>query len=315
VLDPSNLSSFVAPEPIELGIDLPPPRTTTEILTMKKSDPILINQIRCCECVEGMRSLPDGCIDLTVTSPPYDEVREYGGHGWGLDKFKAIADELLRITTRGGVVVWVVQEQIRKGKESGTVSRQRLYFQDIGFDLYSTMIMVSDGVRLPQPRRYVNQFQHALVLSKGRPRSVYLLKDRPNSTAGDPLRGKVRDRKGRLEVRRYPDRVTGELGLRTNVWSYGVGWGKSTTDAYAFEHPALMPDNLARDHILSWSSPGDLVFDPMAGAATTCKMALLHNRKYLGFEIYRRYFRIAQRRMRDAHAQYRNKLDAWLMTA
>jgi site-specific DNA-methyltransferase (adenine-specific) len=116
-------------------------------------------------------------------------------------------------------------------------------------------------------------------------------------------------------VRRYPDRVTGELGLRTNVWGYGVGWGKTTTDAYAFEHPALMPEKLARDHILSWSSPGDLVCDPMMGAATTCKMALLENRRYLGFEIYERYFRLAQRRMRDAHAQFRDELDAWLMSA
>jgi site-specific DNA-methyltransferase (adenine-specific) len=242
-------------------------------------------------------------------------VREYGGHGWSFDKFKAIADELLRITTRGGVVVWVVQEQIRNGRESGTVSRQKLHFQDIGFDLYSTMIMVSNVVRLPQPRRYVNQFQYALVLSKGRPKSVHLLKDRHNSTAGDPLRGKVRDRNGRLEVRRYPDRVTGDLGLRTNVWGYEVGWGKTTTDAYAFEHPALMPDKLARDHIVSWSSPGDVVFDPMMGAATTCKMALLTNRRYLGFEIHEPYFDIAQRRMREHHAKYRDDLDAWLMSA
>jgi site-specific DNA-methyltransferase (adenine-specific) len=282
---------------------------------MNKCDPSLINQILCCDCVEGMRSLADCCIDLTVTSPPYDEIREYGGHGWGFEKFMAIADELLRITTQGGMVVWIVQEQIRDRKESGTVSRQRLYFENIGFDLYSTMIMVSDGVRLPQPRRYVNQFQYALVLSKGRPKSVHLLKDRPNSTAGDPLRGKVRDRNGRLEVRRYPDRLTAEYGLRTNVWSYEVGWGKTTTDSYAFDHPALMPDKLAKDHIVSWSSPSDLVFDPMMGAATTCKMALLENRRYLGFEIHEPYFHLAQRRMRDAHARYRDDLDAWLTSA
>ena len=107
------------------------------------------------------------------------------------------------------MVVWVVQEQIRDGKETGTVSRQRLYFQDIGFHLYSTMIMVSNGVRLPQPRRYVNQFQYALVLSKGRPKSVHLIKDRPNSTAGEQSKGKVRDRTGRLERRHYPGKVTG----------------------------------------------------------------------------------------------------------
>lgn len=275
----------------------------------------LVNQIHCCDCVDGMRNLPDGGIDLTVTSPPYDDVRDYGGHRWGFEKFQMVAAELLRVTKDGGVVVWVVQEQIRQGAESGTASRQRLHFMDIGFMSYSTMIMVSKGVRLPQPRRYVNQFQYALVLSKGRPRSVHLLRDRANSTAGGRSEGGIRDRSGCMERRDYPERVISEVGLRTNVWSYDVGWMKSTTDAYAFHHPALMPERMARDHILSWSRPGDVVFDPMAGAATTCKMALLSDRRYLGFELHEPYFRLAQRRMQEAHAAYRSHLDAWLVAA
>ncbi len=125
----------------------------------------------------------------------------------------------------------------------------------------------------------------------------------------------MRDRTGRLERRRYPGKVIAEVGLRTNVWSYEVGWGKTTTDSYAFDHPALMPDKLAEDHILSWTRPGNLVFDPMAGAGTTCKMAILNHRHYLGFEIHEPYFRLAQRRMQDADAKYRNELDAWLIGA
>jgi site-specific DNA-methyltransferase (adenine-specific) len=222
---------------------------------------------------------------------------------------------LHRITTPGGVVVWIVQDQIRGGRESGMAARQRLYFEKAGFWVYSTMIMVTNGFRLPQKRRYVNQFQHALVLSKGSPRSVTLLRDRPNSTAGERSKGKVRSRDGTLERRKYPDRVIAEYGLRSNVWIYDVGWAKSTRDAYAFEHPAVMPERMAEDHIVSWSRPGDVVLDPFCGSGTTCKMALLNHRHYLGFEVHRPYSRLAVRRMHDAHTEYRNRLDAWLIGA
>jgi DNA modification methylase len=283
---------------------------------MSTLDPKLLDQIHCCGCVEGMRLLPNNSTDLTVTSPPYDKLRDYGGHNWNLITFKAVADELFRITAEGGVVVWVVQEQIKDGKESGTVSRQRLYFEEVGFNLYSTMIMISKGSPLPQSRRYANQFQYALVLSKGKPKSVHLLCDREHSTAGEKSKGRQpRDRTGRLVRQNTAGNVTPDLGVRTNVWSYAVGFNNSTTDSYAFDHPALMPELMAKEHILSWSSPGDLVFDPMAGAATSCKMAALNDRRYLGFEIHEPYVRIARRRLRHAHARRRNDIDAWLIAA
>ena len=275
----------------------------------------MIDRIARCDCIEGMRALPDACIPMTLTSPPYDSIRDYGGHEWSPKVFRAVAEELYRVTTPGGVVVWVVQDQVLDGRESGTFSRQRLYFEEVGFGVYSTMIMVSNGFRLPQGRRYVNQYQYAVVLSKGRPRSVTLLRDRPNSTAGESSKGKVRSRDGVLSLRRYSDRVVAEYGRRSNVWIYDVGWAKSTGDDYAFEHPAVMSEKMAEDHILSWSKPGDFVFDPFLGSGTTCKMALLNDRHYLGFEVHRPFYQVAVRRMQDAHAEHRRRLDAWLVGA
>jgi len=275
----------------------------------------MIDRILPCDCVEGMQRLPDNCIPLTVTSPPYDHVRDYGGDLLDFETFQVIAQQLHRITCPGGVVVWIVQDQIRRGNETGTSARQKLYFRKVGFRMHSTMIMISNGVRLPQPGRYVNQYQYALVLSKGRPKSVHLLRDRPNSTAGERSKGKVRSRGGQLERRKYAGRVIAQFGLRSNVWTYEVGWAKSTRDDYAFEHPAVMPEAMASDHILSWSRPGDLVFDPFLGSGTTAKMALLNHRRYLGCEVNPQYHEIAVRRMRDAQCEYRRRLDAWLVGA
>ena len=102
------------------------------------------------------------------------------------------------------------------------------------------------------------------------------------------------------------------LGVRSAVWPYPAGGRTTTRDRYAYDHPALMPEQMAEGHILSWSRPGDLIFDPMCGAATTCKMALLNHRDYLGFEVHEPYHRLAVRRMDDAHAEYRRRLDALL---
>ena len=283
---------------------------------MNKIDLRCLDQILRCECVEGMRSLPDACIPLTVTSPPYDDLRCYGDHGWSFETFTQIADQLHRLTVPGGVVVWVVQDGMKNGSLSGTSARQWLYFQEIGFKLDSMMILACQGWR-PQERRYANQFHYGFVLSKGAPRTFNPIRDRPNSNAGQRLRSSRRNKHGKAVTTYNSSNFRlGEEGYRTNIWCCPVGWGKTTQDWYVYEcHPALMPEDMARDLILSWSRPSELVFDPMAGAATTCKMAMLNNRRYLGFEIHEPYFHIAQRRLRDAHAQQSSDLDAWLIGA
>ena len=152
---------------------------------MNQLDPKFINQILHTDCVEGMKQLPDCCIPFTLTSPPYDDLREYGGHRFD---FEAVAGELWRITMQGGVVVWVVGEEIKKGSETGTAARQKLHFIDLGFRC-STMVMVTTRVRFPQRVRYPSVFDYAFVLTKGRPRHVNIIRDKPNRWAGSCASG------------------------------------------------------------------------------------------------------------------------------
>ncbi|NQU26321.1 MAG: site-specific DNA-methyltransferase [Candidatus Nealsonbacteria bacterium] len=272
-------------------------------------DPTFINTIIHSDCVVGMESLPNACIPFTMTSPPYDHLREYGRHKF---EFEPIAQQLYRITMQGGVVVWVVRDGIVKGSESGTSARQKLYFLDLGFRLHATMVMKTKRTGFPQRVRYPTQFEYAFVLSKGRPRAINLIRDRRNSTAGQ--RHKIHRERGdgrRETVGYHPFKVVGKYGLRGNVWEYDVGGGKTTKDRFAFYHTALMHEQMAEDHIISWSRPGDLVFDPMCGGGTTTKMALVNHRRYLGFEVHEPYVEIAQKRMRLAHEQHRRDLDEY----
>jgi DNA methylase len=257
----------------------------------------MINQVVHCDAVTGMSGVPDDRIDLTVTSPPYDSLRDYGGHQFN---FQEIATELWRVTKPGGVVCWHVQDQIVGGSESCTIDRQTLRFWDLGFTLYQRIYVVARAYRR-SPRRYHRQTSVVLALSKGRPDCVNLLKDRPNHNAGRLSGGGLRYREHDGSMTRRPPNVTASHGVRGDCWVVDVGGHKSTTDRYAFGHGALMPERLARDLILSYSMPGDLVLDPMAGAGTTAKMALLTYRRYLAYEPWDKAFSIAERRMRDAY--------------
>lgn len=278
--------------------------------------PDIIDEIHLGGCVDAMRRLPDECIDMTLTSPPYDRVRAYGGDLLDFDTFQAVARELHRITRPGGVVVWVVADGIDDHTESCTSARQRLYFREVGFKVYNTLVMARTGSRWPSRIRYGDSLEYAFVLSKGKPKSVHLLRDKPNRQAGLVYNDSPRP----LAQRERPlptvkGRPISAFGVRSAVWTYSTGGQTTTRDRYAYDHPALMPERMAEDHILSWSRLGDVVFDPMAGAGTTCKMALLNHRRFLGFEINPHYHDIAVRRLRDAHAEYRRRLDTCLLGA
>ncbi len=240
--------------------------------------------------IAGMQMLDTDSIPLVVTSPPYGTIRDYGGHPF---YFKPMARELWRIIMPGGVVCWHVQDQISEGAESGESYRQCLHFLELGFRLHTTLIV--EGSRIAKyPHRYGQPVQHVFVLSKGKPRTFHPIMDTPNESAGRMQNYKERladgTRRFRHTVRTKPFRKRGVH------WAYSVGT-HNTPDREAWEHPALMPEALARDLILSWSNEGDLVLDPMSGAATTAKMALLSNRCYLGFEINREYHDLATARL------------------
>ena len=255
------------------------------------------------DCIEMMDLLiAEGKqVDLTVTSPPYDDLRDYEKSlVWNFDVFKQVAQRLYDITKDGGVVVWVVGDKTIKGSESGTSFKQALYFKEIGFNLHDTMIYAKNNVYAHDPRnkRYKQCFEYMFILSKGKPRTYNEIKDRPNKHKGKTLSGtKGRNKSG--EKRELKNVVINEFQARFNIWEYTTG-GSVSSDKIAFKHPAIFPEKLAQDHILSWSNEGDIVLDCFMGSGTTGKMALLNNRKFIGIEKVEDYFEISKQRIKES---------------
>lgn len=247
--------------------------------------------------VELMKEIDNDQIDLTVTSPPYDNLRKYNGYSFD---FENVAKELYRITKQGGVVVWVVGDKTEKGSETGTSFKQALFFKEIGFNLHDTMIYQKIGGLKPNPSipRYAPDFEYMFVLSKGKPKSFNEIRI-PCSTAGEKLGKSKKQRQvnGELKGLTLTHKEVQDTKRKGNIWAYGVGYNKSTTDKIAFEHSAIFPEQLAKDHILSWSNEGDIVFDPFVGSGTTAKMAMLSGRNYIGIDISQEYIDIANERI------------------
>ena len=239
-----------------------------------------------------LKTFPDNVIDLTITSCPYDDLRNY--HGYSFD-FEGIAKELYRVTKQGGVVVWVVGDATIKGSETGTSFKQALYFKELGFALHDTMIYEKNSCAFPSSNRYNQIFEYMFILSKGKPKCINLIKDRKNRWLKSFGKSSNRNKNGTL-TQKEVIRVK-EFGIRNNIWKYNTGFGYTTLDKYAFEHPAMFPEKLAKDHILSWSNENDIILDPMCGSGTTCKMAHELNRKFIGIEISKEYCEIANKRI------------------
>jgi len=251
------------------------------------------------DCLEKMKYIDDGFIDLTVTSPPYDNLRTYTGKlKWNETIWKAVIKDLFRITKKGGVVVWVVGDATIKGSETGTSFKQALWAIACGFNLHDTMIYSCNKPPLTH-NRYEQTFEYMFIWSKGKPKTFNpILK--PNKYAGDNclrngnwMSGKdksaMRQRNGKKAVKPY--------GIKGNTWRYETGGNKTTKDKIAFQHPAIFPEQLAHDHIISWSNEGDMVLDPFMGSGTTGKMVQILNRNFIGIEDVDEYFKIARQRI------------------
>ncbi len=238
--------------------------------------------------------MSDEFVTLVVTSPPYDEMREY--EGYMLHDFESIAAQLFRVIKSGGVVVWIVGDQTKNGNESGTSFRQALHFKEIGFNLFDTMIYLKPPRgAVGNNKTYWQSFEYMFVLSKDKPKTINLIKDRKNKQAREGDSGTKRLPNGSLLKMKRSGYE--EYGRRTNVWEYMIGSGHSASDKIAYQHPAIFPEKLARDHILSWSNKGDLVYDPFMGSGTVALMAKLSDRDYIGSEINENYCEIAKARL------------------
>ncbi len=246
------------------------------------------------DCVEFMQQkMPPESVNLTVTSPPYDNLRDYRGYAF---RFEAVAEGLFRVTKKGGVVVWVVGDKVIKGGRTLTSFRQGLFFQQAGFQMHDVMIYQKKNTPFMRSNAYTNCYEFMFVLSKGAPTTFNPLKEK---TARNGYEMLVHNKK----ADGVNKKTLGELKkekTKTNIWQYAVGLGGTTSDKIAFKHPAVFPEKLALDQIESWSNPGDVVFDPMCGSGTTCKMAMLSGRNWIGVEIAEEYAELARRRMEES---------------
>ncbi len=252
-----------------------------------------VDKIYNINCLDGLRQMEDNSVDLVVTSPPYDNLRTYNGYSFD---FENIARELFRVTKQGGVVVWVVGDATIDGNETGNSFRQALFFKEIGFNLFDTMIFEKPPRgAVGNNLTYWQTFEYMFVLSKGQPKTINLIRDRKN----------LDSRKGDKSTKRLADGILlnvsrggyEEYGRRTNIWRYNIGKGHSTKDEVAFGHPAIFPEQLAADHIKSWSNEGEIVLDIFMGSGTTAKVARALKRHYIGFEISAEYCAIANKRL------------------
>lgn len=260
-----------------------------------------LDKIICGDCLEVMRGLPDGCVDLTVTSPPYDDLRTYNGYVFD---FEGIAKELYRVTKDGGVVVWVVNDATINGSETGTSFRQALYFKDVcGFNLHDTMIWEKPTFTATGSlaSRYAPVFEYMFVLSKGKPQTFNPIKDKSNKHHGEIIRGSIRQADGSVRpITGKGTKTIAPFGQRHNVWH--IATENSSLKRF---HPAPFPESLANDHIISWSNPGDVVLDPFCGSGTTCKMAKVNGRHYIGIDISDEYCEIARSRIKAGWKKHR----------
>ena len=246
---------------------------------------ISLNKTHNMDCLEGLKLLDDNSIDLTVTSPPYDNLRTYNGYSFD---FENIAKELYRVTAQGGVVVWIVGDQTINGSESGTSFKQALYFKECGFNLHDTMIWEKNSSTFPsneKSNRYTQIYEYMFVLSKGKPKTSNLIIDKKNIWVGSKdFSGKIKN-------------PVPEYSPRNNIWKIVTSFNEETG------HPAVFPEELANDHILSWSNKGDIVMDIFMGSGTTAKMAIVNDRRWIGFEISKEYCEMVEKRINGIYPQ------------
>lgn len=261
------------------------------------------------DCFDILPTIPDDSVDMVLTSPPYDNLRDYGGiaESFTFEKFQVLAKELFRVLKQGGVIIWIVNDQTVNGSETGTSFRQALYFKEIGFNIHDTMIWNKMGFTATGSLqcRYAPVFEYMFVFSKGKPKTFNALKDHANRNFGRKYHGTIRQKDGQTKPMNSAGKICAEFGQRWNVWNIFP----ALSNIERTGHPAQFPLDLAKDHIYSWSNEGDLVLDPFMGSGTTGAACAELKRKFIGIEINPEYFAIAEKRIQTAVDNYQHKFD------
>jgi len=245
------------------------------------------------DCLERMKEIESGSVDLTVTSPPYDNLRSYNGNNekWNESVWKSVLSDLFRVTKKGGVVVWVVGDATIKGSETGTSFKQALYAMECGFNLHDTMIYQTN--KPPQTHnRYEQCWEYMFIFSKGRPDTFNPLMEK-TTNFGQKRTATMRQDSDDLSNRSAKG-VVKEYKQKINIWYLPRGARK---DKLSILHPATFPDKLAIDHVKSWSNEGETVLDTFMGSGTTGVAAKNLNRKFIGIEMDDNYFSIGVNRI------------------
>ena len=248
------------------------------------------------DCLEGMKRIPDGSIDLTVTSPPYDNLRSYNGNNetWGETVWEAVIKELHRVTAEGGVVVWVVGDSTVNGSETGTSFKQALHFKDVGFNIHDTMIYRKTSYVPLTHKRYEQAFEYMFVMSKGKPKTFNGIKLKTKHAGKSTVRRTFyQDANQNLPTAGNTPAKVKETKLKSNVWDITPGVGAIKG------HPAQFPLSLVEDHLISWSNENDVILDTFMGSGTTAIACLNTGRKYIGFELDEDYYNLANERIKN----------------
>lgn len=256
----------------------------------------LLYRIGNCDCLDGMSAMDEESADIVVTSPPYDNLRDYGGHAWGQKKWESVLTALYRIIKPGGVVAWIVQDATVKGSKTGSSFKQALFAMHAGFLLHDVMIWRKDTFTAvgSLKSRYAPVFEYIFILSKGPPIVFNPIKDRVNKHAGVFQHGTLRQKNSStVRASGHNKKLIQDFGQRHNVWDMSTVKGKKAS----MGHPATFPEGLVRDLIVSWTNEGAIVLDPFMGSGTTGAAALSCGRVFIGFEIFEDYFAIAEERM------------------
>lgn len=248
-----------------------------------------INKIYNENCLDTMRGMEDNSIDMVLTSPPYDDIRNYNGYSFD---FESIARELYRVVKPGGVVIWVVGDSMVNGSETLTSFKQALFFKEIGFNVNDTMIYYKNNPMPTGGKRYHQHFEYMFCFSKGQPKTFNPIMEETKYHGLANMKNRGKD--GSLEYHKKERTKEKKVG---NVFFYSVGGGISTKDKVAFQHPAIFPEKLAEDQIRTWTNEGDIVYDPFMGSGTTAKMCKLMGRNYIGSEISEEYCKIIEERL------------------
>lgn len=256
------------------------------------------------DCSELMKDIPDKYVDMILTSPPYDDIKNYNNSlNWNFEIFKRVADRCYSILKDGGVIIWVVADKTNNGSESLNSFKQAIYFKDIGFNLHDTMIYRKLNYTPLTHRRYEQEFEYIFCFTKGKPKTFNPIKI-PCKWAGTETWGKSSFYKTNDDnLTQIPKKIIDDKKIKGNIFEYRTG----STKTGKFKHPAMFPLELAEDMINSWSNEENIILDMFMGSGTTGVACKNLNRDFIGMELDDKYFNIAKERIESTTSFLKSK--------